>query len=253
MPVRSAPVTSRTFDHQPVCRLNTQKPELTRSLLHALVFVARQRFAMASPSKLGTTSPEHGDLTKSSDAPPPAIPQRSSEAFHLDNRVACLNVAQKWFDNYLGHKYGSDLHKPNVNYASSLAEVSDKSVEQGNVMWLLQEFGILFASNTLSSMHRKDSPLEPSTKFTYFKAMKQVLRRCFPDHPVLKSSDDSWWSDLLFSFQNWLSAPSCLILPCPAIPPPFPFKYRDVTTQGTIPISSGSPRCSKTQSVTGTL
>ena len=96
---------------------------------------------MALPSKHGTTSLELCDLTKSSDGPPDLGP-RTSKLFLSDKRVAGINTAQKWLDNWLGHKCGPDLFKPNLNYASSLEKLSDTSVEQDNVIRLLEEYGV---------------------------------------------------------------------------------------------------------------
>ena len=144
---------------------------------------------MASPSKHGATSLELCDLTKSSDGPPDLGP-RPSEAFLSEKRVAGITTAQKWLDNWLGTKCGPYWFKPNVNYASSLEKLSDTSVEQDNVIRFLEEYGVWLGGNSLPSLSKKDCSLEASTKFTYFKATKQVLLCRFPDHPVLKPSDD---------------------------------------------------------------
>ena len=42
--------------------------------------------------------------------------------------------------------------------------------------------------------------LTADTKYTYFKAMKGVLSRMFPDHPLLKLNNDKWWIELLGDF-----------------------------------------------------
>ena len=210
-------------------------------VLCVLAFVARQRFAMTSPSKHGTASPELCDLAKSSDAPP-AVAPRPNEDFLSFARVNCINVASKWFDNWLGHRYGLDLYKPSINYASSLAELSDNSVEQNNVIRLLEESGLWLAGNTLPSMTRKDSPLEASTKFTYFKAMRQVLLRLFPDQPVLKSSDDGWGHDLVSSFHKMAFRTTTLDHSLSTDPLSLSI-YRDITTQDCVVGHGQPPHC----------
>ena len=57
-------------------------------------------------------------------------------------------------------------YKPNINYASSLEELTYKSVEQDKVS--LKEFGLWFVGNTLPADNKKKPVLEASTKFTYF-------------------------------------------------------------------------------------
>ena len=159
--------------------------------------------------------------------PPKSSPKVS---FLSNSRKSGISAASKWIDNYLGHKCGLDLYKTNINYANSLQELTYESIEQDNVIKFLEDYGLWFAGNTLPAGNKKDSTLEASTKFTYFKAMKQVLLRQFPHHPCLKSSEGGWWHELIGSFSKLVFRTTMLDSAVPNNPPALPL-YRDITIQ----------------------
>ena len=188
---------------------------------------------MASPSKGSSTTLKNGDLIPSS-APdiagsPPPNPSHK-EAFLSPSRVATITAAAKWIDKYLGHKCGPDLYKPNINYASSLGDMTYKSIEQDNVIRFIEEFALWFACNTLPVANRQDKDLKASAKYTYFKATKQVLLRQFPHHPLLLSPEDGWWHHLIGSFSK-LANRTTMLDPAQSNDPSALPLYRDITTQ----------------------
>ena len=146
------------------------------------------------------------------------------------SRQAGISAAVKWIEKYLGRHCGPDLYKPNINYASSLTEMTYKSIEQDNVIRFLEEFGLWFAGNTLPAGNKKDAVLEATTKYTYFKAMKQVLLRTFPHHPLLLSLEDGWWHNLIGSFST-LAFRTTMLDPTVSHDPSSLPLYRDITTQ----------------------
>ena len=66
---------------------------------------------------------------------------------------------------------------------------------------MISSFGSWLAKNPLKKM-KGDEVLAPSTKLTYFKATKGALTCRFPEHPLLKNKDDTWWTDILARFNR---------------------------------------------------
>ena len=105
-----------------------------------------------------------------------------------------------------------------------------KSIEQDNVIRFIEEYGLWFAGNQLPAGNKKDTVLEASTKYTYFKATRQVLLRYFPDHPLLKGDEDALWHELIGSFYN-LSHRTNMLDPAVSNDPSSLLLYRDITTK----------------------
>ena len=122
------------------------------------------------------------------------------------------------------------MFKPNINYASSLEKFSETSVEPDNVIRFLEEYGVWLAGNSLPSLTKKDCSLEASTKFTYIKATKQALLCRFHHYPVLKSSDDGWWHELISSFHKMPLRTTMLDPNIASDPSPLPL-YRGITSE----------------------
>ena len=97
-------------------------------------------------------------------------------------------------------------------------------------MRLLEEYGFWFAGNAPPAGNRKHSVLDASTKFTYFKAMKQVLLCQFPHYPLLQSSENGWWHELIGLFSKLAFRTTMLDPAKPNDPSALPL-YHYITTQ----------------------
>ena len=64
------------------------------------------------------------------------------------------------------------------------------------------EFCQFFANNTLNKLVGKGL-LEPTSKKTYFKAVKGGLAKQFPEHPLLQvGAGNTWWIEILHRFNR---------------------------------------------------
>jgi len=105
---------------------------------------------------------------------------------------------QKWLSNALG----PDVISPNKSYPNSLTHLTMDNIHGDHLIPFVSSFASFFANNALNKMVGKGL-LEPTSKKTYFKAVKGGLAKRSPKHPLLQvGADNTWWIKILNRFNR---------------------------------------------------
>ena len=159
-----------------------------------------------APPSLGSMNPsassaslKSSDLLAKDSAPCEVAPERPLGVGA--SRLGTQDSTMLWLETWLSGRLGSDLLSANKSYPDSVHKLTSFRLSENHMEVMISSFGSWLARNPLDKI-KGTGVLDPSTKLVYFKATKGALKKRFPDHPLLKNKDDTWWTDILARFNR---------------------------------------------------
>ena len=110
-------------------------------------------------------------------------------------------LSLQWLEVWLSNNRGTELTCWNRSYPNSLVKLEEKYIKGPHIRPFLGTFGSWFAMNRLTKLNGKGI-LEPSSKEAYFKAVKDGLKKKFPNHTWLNEETPNWWYNLPHRFKR---------------------------------------------------
>ena len=176
----------------------------------------------------GSASLKSGDLLGKDSAPSGVAPAPLLGV--SPSRHGTLESTMLWLQTWLSGRLGSDLLSANKSYPDSVHKLTSFRLSENHMEVMISSFGSWLARNPLDKI-KGTGKLDPNTKLVYFKATKVALKKRFPDHPLLKNKDDTWWTDILARFNREAARASIENPEQYADAKSVPL-YRDTTTTG---------------------